>query len=573
MTESFLNFITRNGAEGYEKVWDMLQEAGMTREAASLELSALSCWGGQHPSRKGPQPPRGTAPPIKPLHWTDTPSGYDTEVSKVPKKLCRKHRKSVETMDIMGKGFSSGCVFVHVYDWGTSGLTTLLNSYAHQLGAFHSGVEIYGSEWCFGGTVDSTATGIIRIPPRSNTEHQYRTTIPMGVTKLTPSQVESTMEALKEKWLGHTYDMFTKNCNHFADALCCSLGCDHIPAWIFGALQVAPKQKILREWTEESNVSVPAERQPMHIIKRAAVLYGAVPMGVRPAISAALEAGLGDYGMAHLLSFKLSETQVTEVLEHLDACTGMGESYNLLSWKGNYFSDVFDGLLGCGSDPADTLSKILTQGPAPAWIFKALSCNKEKNLLRELTEESVASEHVAMPALYRESSEACCEIALQLADPVSRHVLAQCHLPGPRTPVKVNNKQDKHRSPLSVLDDNVQKGFSQASKMFDGGDCSYGVGKSVRDSVADDVYDPFLLEDVQHKHYHGPENSPEAWMSYKGMGGLTFWHHRDSGRPPWQEEADSFGHGEFAEHLRREANGELCLLRWEDDFDMEDVFG
>jgi len=48
-----------------------------------------------------------------------------------------------------------------------------------ETGLFHAGVEVFGQEWNHG------ATGVTCHAPRHHPSHTYRTTVPMGETKLT----------------------------------------------------------------------------------------------------------------------------------------------------------------------------------------------------------------------------------------------------------------------------------------------------------------------------------------------------------------------------------------------------
>lgn len=138
----------------------------------------------------------------------------------------------------MQRGGPEAKVLLHVYDWGTSGITRLLNSYVQRMGIFHTGVEVYGSEWCFGACEESSrCSGVSRMLPRSHSQHTFRVTVPLGGTKLSLAQVGKIMEVLKERWAGDTYNVLHHNCNHFSDALCSLLGCSPVPAWAFGILQ------------------------------------------------------------------------------------------------------------------------------------------------------------------------------------------------------------------------------------------------------------------------------------------------------------------------------------------------
>lgn len=130
-------------------------------------------------------------------------------------------------------------VFIHVYDLGHSSLVQRFNGAARRVGLFHSGVEVYGVEWHFGFCWEETAPGVTSVPPRGNEEHTYRETIPMGATRLERREVQELLVMLRKKWLGCSYDLFRRNCNHFTDFFCRLLGCGPAPLWIDGILASA----------------------------------------------------------------------------------------------------------------------------------------------------------------------------------------------------------------------------------------------------------------------------------------------------------------------------------------------
>lgn len=123
-------------------------------------------------------------------------------------------------------------VLVRVYDLGKTVVTKGLNRAAKSMGAFHSGVEIYGREWSFGMTFDEWSTGITWNPPGENPDHTYLETLSMGYTSKSPTEVWQLIEEMKAQWRGHTYHLLTRNCHHFSDAFCQKLGVARIPPWL-----------------------------------------------------------------------------------------------------------------------------------------------------------------------------------------------------------------------------------------------------------------------------------------------------------------------------------------------------
>lgn len=102
-----------------------------------------------------------------------------------------------------------------------------------QGGAYHAGVEVYGTEWSFG--VDGEeqgGTGIYGCFPRENAMHRYRESIEMGSTALSRREVADLLTRLAPEWPGEGYSLLRRNCCHFGDALCQNLGVGAAPAWV-----------------------------------------------------------------------------------------------------------------------------------------------------------------------------------------------------------------------------------------------------------------------------------------------------------------------------------------------------
>mmetsp|Transcript_134504 Transcript_134504/g.335561 ORF Transcript_134504/g.335561 Transcript_134504/m.335561 type:complete len:198 (-) Transcript_134504:134-727(-) len=122
-------------------------------------------------------------------------------------------------------------VLLHVYDLGENFEVQALNAVLGALGtgAFHCGVEVYGHEFSF--NYKSEGSGVFKCPPRSCPGHTYRTSVEMGFTTLTPSQVDRILNVLKHEWPGTSYHILENNCCAFSDAFCRALGVGPIPMW------------------------------------------------------------------------------------------------------------------------------------------------------------------------------------------------------------------------------------------------------------------------------------------------------------------------------------------------------
>lgn len=127
-------------------------------------------------------------------------------------------------------------VILNVYDVSSPAEPTLIptvNSWIGMggLGVFHTGVEIRGVEYCFGGHAEP-GTGVFDIPPRSAPDARFRQAIVVGTSTLDARAMRRVLDRFSDAWLGSSYNLLTRNCNHFADALCLELTGARIPGWI-----------------------------------------------------------------------------------------------------------------------------------------------------------------------------------------------------------------------------------------------------------------------------------------------------------------------------------------------------
>ncbi|KAL0903542.1 hypothetical protein M5K25_027929 [Dendrobium thyrsiflorum] len=118
-------------------------------------------------------------------------------------------------------------VYLNVYD------LTPINGYAYWfgLGVYHSGVQVHGVEYAYGAH-DHPTTGIFDAEPRSCPGFAFRKSILIGRTDLGPEEVQDLMEELAESYTGNTYNLISKNCNHFCNDACIRLTGNAIPSWV-----------------------------------------------------------------------------------------------------------------------------------------------------------------------------------------------------------------------------------------------------------------------------------------------------------------------------------------------------
>lgn len=129
-------------------------------------------------------------------------------------------------------------VQLHVYDVSRHSSvqwinTVLANRYSPVKfgGFFHVGVEVDGKEWSFGHC--PVGTGVAWAAPRTQAAHNFRETLKLPASKLTASEVQAVVRTLQAEYVGCSYNLFHRNCCHFADDLCQRLGVGQIPPWVY----------------------------------------------------------------------------------------------------------------------------------------------------------------------------------------------------------------------------------------------------------------------------------------------------------------------------------------------------
>ncbi|XP_047956126.1 deSI-like protein At4g17486 isoform X2 [Salvia hispanica] len=118
-------------------------------------------------------------------------------------------------------------LYLNVYD------LTPINNYLYWVGCgvFHSGIEAHGLEYGFGAHEYPTS-GVFEVEPRGCPGFLFRRAIHLGSTDMSRSEFRSFMEHLSNDYHGDTYNLISKNCNHFTDEVCQRLTGKSIPGWV-----------------------------------------------------------------------------------------------------------------------------------------------------------------------------------------------------------------------------------------------------------------------------------------------------------------------------------------------------
>ncbi|CAJ0950374.1 unnamed protein product, partial [Mesorhabditis belari] len=112
-----------------------------------------------------------------------------------------------------------------------------LNEYASNVGVgiFHSGIEVYGIEYAYGGH-PFTFSGVFENSPQDAEElgenFKFRESISIGETDFTAAEVRTLIKEIGKDFRGDKYHLISRNCNHFTAAFAKELTGKEIPGWI-----------------------------------------------------------------------------------------------------------------------------------------------------------------------------------------------------------------------------------------------------------------------------------------------------------------------------------------------------
>lgn len=113
----------------------------------------------------------------------------------------------------------------------------LLNVYSPtggQHAVYHSGVEVLGAEYVFGGG-DTSYSGVTlqrpRVPPPGSGWVFYQS-VEIAPLTVSREEVNRIISELRSEFPARSYDLTARNCNTFADAFCRRLCGQGIPGWV-----------------------------------------------------------------------------------------------------------------------------------------------------------------------------------------------------------------------------------------------------------------------------------------------------------------------------------------------------
>lgn len=117
----------------------------------------------------------------------------------------------------------------------------------------HSGVVINGREYAYGGHGRPGVTGVYWTKPRTEPPGgTFRCEILQGFTLATAAEIDTIIRSASEEFHGPSYNLLTKNCNHFTAFLCQKLTGRPGPAWLNRAASIglALPCVVPRDWVD-----------------------------------------------------------------------------------------------------------------------------------------------------------------------------------------------------------------------------------------------------------------------------------------------------------------------------------
>lgn len=138
-------------------------------------------------------------------------------------------------------GITPAAVILNVYDVGTSGAGSAVNSVLKPMGfgAFHCGIQIHDKEWSYSFvSPDSTdcptspISGVFACRPRCCPGHSFHEAAPMGLCSISESGFWELLVKLDREWPAMGYDVLHRNCCHFCQEICSRLGLGALPSHV-----------------------------------------------------------------------------------------------------------------------------------------------------------------------------------------------------------------------------------------------------------------------------------------------------------------------------------------------------
>lgn len=119
-------------------------------------------------------------------------------------------------------------MYLNIYDLSDQNSWT----YWCGVGIFHSGLEVYGVEYAYGGH-EYDVSGVFATNPKDAPGPVlFRESVLVGHTQMSPQRVQQAVQEMGEQYKGNAYHLLQRNCNHFSSDLCVKLTGQPAPLWI-----------------------------------------------------------------------------------------------------------------------------------------------------------------------------------------------------------------------------------------------------------------------------------------------------------------------------------------------------
>ncbi|KAK9370948.1 PPPDE putative peptidase domain-containing protein [Lipomyces kononenkoae] len=130
------------------------------------------------------------------------------------------------------------------------------------IGVYHSAVEIDGREYAYGGHEEPGISGVYYSKSKTPLPGGItcKTSILHGYTPYSPAEVHAIISDISSEYMGTSYNLLYKNCNHFTNALVLRLTDRPAPTWLNRAtyIGVAIPCIISQTYIEPPKCDVPA---------------------------------------------------------------------------------------------------------------------------------------------------------------------------------------------------------------------------------------------------------------------------------------------------------------------------
>uniref|UniRef100_A0A7E4VP12 PPPDE domain-containing protein n=1 Tax=Panagrellus redivivus TaxID=6233 RepID=A0A7E4VP12_PANRE len=143
-----------------------------------------------------------------------------------------------------------------------------INDYASVLGVgvYHSGVEVHGVEYAYGGH-PYTFSGIFENSPGDAEElgenFKFKEAIILGETDFTAYEVKKMVQQMGQDYRGDRYHLISKNCNHFSANLAKFLTGQDIPGWVNRLATMSGSLPFFERWIPQEWLTPVALQQSL----------------------------------------------------------------------------------------------------------------------------------------------------------------------------------------------------------------------------------------------------------------------------------------------------------------------